>query len=35
MKVKIKVQNEAAGMAVFSAMKTYGATDSDGYIEVL
>lgn len=29
MKAKIKVPNEAAGMAVFSALKNHGATDSD------
>ncbi|ACG60402.1 hypothetical protein phiPLPE_80 [Iodobacter phage PhiPLPE] len=29
MKVKIKVPNEAAGMAVFSELKNYGAADTD------
>lgn len=34
MKIKIKVPNEAAGMAVFSALKNHGAADNDSAFSV-
>jgi len=35
MRVKIKVENEAAGTAVFNAIRNHGATDQTVYTEVM
>jgi len=34
MRVKIKVENEAAGMAVFNALVKHGATDCDSMLSI-